>query len=570
MARSCPIRSVVPNDGTTRRVRSQSNRQSETKSDLFRVRKREITLTDIDYSAATAISKCAEAAPQSTALIYHDRETTYSELTATVASLAAVLADNGVREGDRVAYTGFNSPTFLTTYLASSALGAVFVPVNFRLTEPEVQAILVDAGARVLISEPTHIGVVDAIAERTFVTRFLLVDDDPAVPAPDTTDSRWASLSAALAAPHDPHPPIPRKADDLAVLIYTSGTTGRPKGVMLTHGNIWWNGTNVDRVVDTRRTDVNLAVAPLFHIGGLNAFTIRNLVRGGTTVLHRSFDPAAVLADLVRYRVNQFFAVPAMFAALERTPGFSDADLSDLRAAVVAGAPVPPVLISNYARRGIDLQQAWGLTETAPFATYLPGELTNDKLGSAGIAMPHTEIRLVDPVSGVEVDEAGIRAEVWVKGPNVAAGYWRNPTATAEAFVTGSWFRSGDIGYRDDDGYLYIADRLKDMIISGGENVYPAEVEAVLTRHPKIVEVAVVGSSDERWGESVVAVVVAEDGTELTIDDVQSFAQSDLARYKLPRRMIQVDTMPRNASGKLDKGRVRKIVHDLVEPSTRN
>jgi fatty-acyl-CoA synthase len=355
--------------------------------------------------------------------------------------------------------------------------------------------------------------------------------------------------------------------DDLAALMYTSGTTGRPKGVMLTHGNLWWNAVNVDSVVHTRPDDVTLAAAPLFHIGGLNALTLRALVRGGTVILHRSFNPGQALTDLVRHQVNSLFAVPAMFTALARVPGFADADLSALRSAIVAGAPVPPQLIRDYAAHGILLQQAWGLTETAPFATYLPPELTADKTGSAGAPMPYTEVCLVAPGAGTKIHEADTRGELCVRGPNVTPGYWNNPTATREAFDEAGWFHTGDIAHRDKDGFYYIVDRLKEMIITGGENVYPAEVERVLIEYPGIVEVAVLGVPDLKWGETVLAVLTCEQGATVTLEDVRAFAGERLARYKLPTRIMLIDELPRNASGKLAKGSLRQWV-DQQPPAT--
>ncbi|WP_307846826.1 acyl-CoA synthetase [Rhodococcus erythropolis] len=520
-------------------------------------------MTTIDFNTASAVARVARTSPNAVALVYEDRSITYCELVEQASRTATVLSEDGVREGDRVAYTGFNSPAFLITFLAANSLGAVFVPVNFRLTELEVAALLADAGAHVVVSEPGHVPVVDGVADATHLNRFIVVDDDPAAPLVEPVGPRWSRLSERIAAVQPSGPPRRRAENDLALLIYTSGTTGRAKGVMLTHGNIWWNGTNVDSVVDTHTGNVNLAVAPMFHIGGLNAFTLRSLAGGGTTVLRRTFDPRRALEDLVHYRVSTFFAVPAMFAAMSRVDGFDDADLSGLHAAVVAGAPVPPGLIRQYAARGIELQQAWGLTETAPFATYLPPELTETKCGSAGLPMPYTEIRLVDAVTTAPIETHSTLGEVWVRGPNVAAGYWQNASASAEAFVGDGWFRSGDIGYLDADGYLYIADRLKDMIISGGENVYPAEVEAVLTEHPNLLEVAVVGTTDEQWGETVVAVVVSDGSHAPSLDEIQEFAGQSLARYKLPRRVVHIDTMPRNASGKLDKKGVRALVRDM-------
>jgi len=352
---------------------------------------------------------------------------------------------------------------------------------------------------------------------------------------------------------------VPRSFDDPAALLFTSGTTGLPKGVVLTHGNIWWNSVNVDSRLDARRGDVTYASAPLFHVGALNSFALRMVVRGGTLVIRRTFDPVQFLADLVDFKVNTMFVVPSMLRALQRVPGLWDADLSALRSVVVAGAPVPPSQIREFAEHGVLLQQAWGLTETAPFATHLPSEQTLAKIGSCGIPMPYTEVRVVDTTSGEPCDP-GVAGELVVRGPNVTSGYWENPEATEAAFDEDGWFHSGDIGYRDPDGYLYIVDRLKDMIISGGENVYPAEVERVLAGMPGVTDVAVVGTADEEWGETVVAVCSIIPGHDITVDEMREYAAADLARYKLPRLLRIVETVPRNASGKLDRVSIRRLL----------
>jgi acyl-CoA synthetase (AMP-forming)/AMP-acid ligase II len=512
----------------------------------------------VDISPAAALRRRAQS--PTTAVVYEGREISGAQLADTTAELAAGLADSGLRRGDRVAYLGFNSVTFLETMVAAAHLGAVFVPVNFRLTADEVHDILDDSGVHTLVVEEGHRELVESIAAEVPARRYLLVDTDSACPATSAPAALWTPLSSLYGSGRTVREPVALHDDDLAILMYTSGTTGRPKGVMLTHGNVWWNAVNVDSVVDTRADDVNLAVAPLFHIGGLNALTLRTLLRGGTVVLRRGFDPARCLEDLVGHRVSSFFAVPAMFAALARVPGFAEADLGALRSVIVAGAPVPPQLIRDYGERGILLQQAWGLTETAPFATHLPAGLTLEKTGSAGAPMPYTEICLMDPVTGARIQEADTRGEICVRGPNVTPGYWNNPDATRAAFDDAGWFHSGDIAHRDGDGLYYIVDRLKDMIISGGENIYPAEVERVLAACPGVLEAAVIGVPDPQWGESVLAVLTCEPGTEPTLEEVRAFAGGHLARYKLPTRLMVAEQLPRNASGKLVKAELRRWV----------
>ncbi|MGW3287224.1 AMP-binding protein [Streptomyces sp. NPDC001002] len=510
----------------------------------------------VNLNPAAAVAANARTDADSVVIRYAGGDLTYAQLDDKAARLAAVLGRGGVGDGDRVAHLGLNSGSFLVTMLAAFRLGAVFVPVNFRLAEPELTAVLVGSGAVALVCEEGHRESADRVRGDTALDRLLLVDDDPLVPTAGAAG--WESWSALIDAARPLTDVAVKHADDPALLMFTSGTTGLPKGVVLTHGNLWWNAVNVDLRLDTRRGDVTYAAAPLFHIGGLNTFVVRTLVRGGTVVVRRGFDPRTCVEDVVEHQVNSMFGVAQMFAALAREPGVFDRDLSCLRSIVVAGAPVPPSLIELYAKQGVLLQQAWGLTETAPFATHLPAERTMEKIGSAGIPMPFTEVRVVDPATNTPL-APGSSGEIVVRGPNVTAGYWRNPDADRAAFDAEGWFHSGDIGFLDEDGYLYIVDRLKDMIISGGENVYPAEVERVLAAMPGVVDVAVVGVADEEWGETVAAVVSVDGTVDITLESVRAYAARDLARYKLPRRLKVVGAVPRNASGKLDKVVVRRL-----------
>ena len=521
-------------------------------------------MTVNDVSPVRHLVRHATHHRNATALIYEGGVWTYGEFAEHVHRLAAALRSDGIGPGDRIAYAGVNSVSFLTGYFAAAWVGAAFVPLNFRLAGPELREILLDARPDVLIAEPYHARLIDPFLGELSVRRPLIVDDDPAAAADEAPTAEWQSYGRFRVSVTAGAPPAPRHEDDLAVVLYTSGTTGRAKGVMLTHGNIWWNWVNVDTVVDTRVGDVCLAIAPLFHIGGLNALVLRTLTRGGTVVVRRIFDPAQTLDDLVRLRVNSMFVVPAMLAAIQRQPGFAEADLGALRSTIAAGAPVPPALIASYAERGVYLQQAWGLTETSPFSTYLEAARTLDKLGSCGVPMPYTEVRIVDPATHDEVADPAVTGEFWVRGPNVSPGYWNNPEATAAAFTSDGWFRTGDIGYRDPDGYFFIVDRLKDMIISGGENVYPAELENVLSAHPLILDVAVVGVPDEKWGEAVCAVVSVSEGSP-SLEEIREFASASIARYKLPTRLLVWDEVPRNGAGKLDKPTIRTRVAEHVE-----
>ncbi|MEU9944717.1 acyl-CoA synthetase [Streptomyces lavendulae] len=507
--------------------------------------------TGADLSPAAAVRRHAVRHGDSVALAYQatvphvpgspTAAVSYRELDDRSGRLARALLDRGVGAGDRVAYLGLNSPALITTLLACSAVGAVFVPVNHRLAADEVADVLADCDPRVLVAEAGQEVLAGAVVPGLAVTAVLGIGEDGRVPG--------ARLPLGTA-------PVPAGEDTLAALLYTSGSTGRPKGVRLTHGNLWWNCVNVWSLLDTRPQDVVLVAAPMFHIGGLNALTLPTLLRGGTVVVHRAFDPRSCLDALVTHGVTGFFGVPAMFSALADLPEFPAADLSRLRCAVVAGAPVPPQLIRRYAGHGVLLQQAWGLTETAPFATYLPPGQTQERTGSAGIAMPYTEVRVADPADPARTAAPLVRGEILVRGPNVTRGYWNNAETTALSFTEDGWFRTGDIGHLDEDGYLWVVDRLKEMIISGGENIYPAEVERHLVELPGIRDAAVIGMPDPTWGEMVAAVVVSEDGGP-ALDTVREALAARLARYKLPRVLVTVPALPRNGSGKTDKPTLR-------------
>lgn len=521
-----------------------------------------------NISAVEAVLQQAKYFPAQEALIYGEETWDYGRMVQEVRRYVAAFKAQGVTTGDRVVYLGLNSVNFLEIMLASWWLKAVFVPLNFRLAPREVESLLERSVPKLTVVEPGHVDLLEkipTIEALSTESRFVVIDNDGLAPLQEKVNERYTPLTDFLAAGAAEDVPAPAVAtqDDLAILMFTSGTTGQPKGVQLTHGNVWWNSVNVDSMVDTRRGDTNLASAPLFHIGGLNALTIRVLTRGGRTVIHRTFDPRKALADIEKYQANQAFMVAAMLAAMQQTDDFEMRDLSSMRAMICAGAPVPPVVVEQYKQKNMPVQQAWGLTETAPFATYLPTEFTYSKTGSCGVPMPYTEVKIVDPASGETVTTPKETGEMWVRGPNVAVGYWHDDETTAAAFQDG-WFRSGDIGYADEEGFFYIVDRLKDMIITGGENVYPAEVERALAGYPNMTDVAVVGAEDPEWGQSVVAVVSMAEGVTVTVDEIREYASAHLARYKLPKKVILLEDVPRNGAGKLDKGVIRGMVSNLV------
>ena len=485
--------------------------------------------------------------PHRPALTFEGMTWTYAELQHRIDLLASILRANGVCHGDRVGFIGFNQPSFVETLFAAARLGAIFVPLNYRLSGPELNYIINNAGVHTLIADGPHRPIIDSIRPDLPGRRFFSADE----PA-----DGWPSI-AELVSRHEP----PRSTDavgedEVAIIMFTSGTTGRPKGAMLTHGNIWWNNINVLHAYDVSENDVSLLVAPLFHIGGLNVNSLVIWQKGGHVVLHRNFDPVRCLDDIATYRVSTMFAVPAMLLFISQQAGFASADLSSLHTVVCGGAPVPEPLMRLYADRGIPINQGYGLTETAPFVTFLAPEWGIRKLGSAGRPPIFSEVRVVD-ANGREITEPRVNGEVITRGPNIMKGYWNNPEATAAAIDTEGWFHTGDVGYLDEEGFLFIADRLKDMVISGGENVYPAEVESVLYDHPAISEIAVIGLPDDQWGEAVVAVAALRQGAELDLEELRSFATERLARYKLPRRLEIVTALPRNPAGKVLKFELR-------------
>ncbi len=480
--------------------------------------------------------------PERVALRFEGESWTYGQMQRCIENCAARLRALGVAEGGRVAFLGLNQPMFLFSMFATLRLGAIFVPLNFRLTGPELAFMINDSGAAVLIVDAQLRPAIAPVENELTSIKALLAAED---------ETLWRD-SASPAAAH-----VPSREDDIAMIMYTSGTTGRPKGAMLTHGNFWWNNANTMHVLDIVQNDVTLTAAPIFHIGGLNVTTLVTLQKGGLVVLHRSFDPGKALADIAAHRVTTMFGVPAMFQFMALHPSFEQTDLASVRVLVVGGAPCPVPVLKAYLARGVPMQQGYGLTETAPMVSFLGPEYALGKAGSSGKPPLFTEVKLVDG-DGRPVVAPGIQGEVLVRGPNVTPGYWHLPEATRAAIDDDGWFRTGDAAYLDDEGFLFISDRVKDMIISGGENVYPAEVESGLMRHPAIAEVAVIGAPDDKWGEAIVAIVVLKTGHSVTLDELRSFAGEFLARYKLPSRLETIAALPRNATGKILKYQLRQ------------
>ncbi|WP_034271457.1 acyl-CoA synthetase [Haloechinothrix halophila] len=485
----------------------------------------------------------ARKTPDTVAVISGDDRWTYAQQYQRATRLAHALRQLGVRRGDRVAMLAPNHPVFLETLFASGMLGAVFVPLNTRLAAPELAHCLTDSGSGVLIYAPEYAAVV---TETGYSGRRVAVANAGA----DALDIEEL-IASQVSEPLDE----PVSLDDACMIMYTSGTTGKPKGAVLTHGNITWNSLNVVIDVDLAGDEVTLVVAPLFHTAGLNMTCLPTLLKGGTVILEPTFDPDRVLELIEHRRVTYLFGVPAMYDAIAASPRWPEADLSSLRQLTCGGAPVPPATIRTYLERGLAFSQGYGMTETSPGALYLTRDMSETKAGSAGVPHFFTDVRLVDP-DGIDVGQ-GEKGEILVSGPTVMAGYWNLPDETARSYHDGEWFRTGDVGVTDEDGFVSIVDRVKDVIISGGENIYPAEVESVLLEHPAVTECAVVGIPDEKWGEVGRAVVAVTTDAEVSETDLLEFLSTTLARYKVPKSVAIVDELPRNAAGKVLRKTVR-------------
>ncbi|WP_037673788.1 long-chain fatty acid--CoA ligase [Streptomyces globisporus] len=504
----------------------------------------------------------ARKTPDRIAVVHDDRAWTYRELHGRVLRLAHALRAWGVGHGDRVAYLGPNHPAFLETLFAAGTLGAVFVPLNTRLAAPELAYNLTDSGSTVLVHAPEQAETARAAAAEAGVRHRIAVsgpDEGGAFGYEELLTGAGAGAEAGAGAGTGPLDEAVAP-EDPCMIMYTSGTTGRPKGAVLSHANITWNSVNVLVDTDLAGDEVTLVAAPLFHTAGLNMTCLPTLLKGGRVVLLGAFDAERVLELIEDLRVTYMFGVPAMYDAMAARPRWETTDLSSLRTLNCGGAPVPARTITAYLDRGLAFSQGYGMTEASPGVLYLDREQTSAKAGSAGVPHFFTDTRVVLP-DGSEAGP-GERGEILVQGPHVMTGYWNRPEDTEAAFAEGRWLRTGDVARTDDDGYAYIVDRVKDMFVSGGENVYPAEVEDVLLTHPAVAECAVIGVPDPVWGEVGRAVVVLGPDARAGEDDILGHLRGRLAKYKIPKSLVVTEALPRTASGKVVKAAVRDAYAD--------
>jgi fatty-acyl-CoA synthase len=487
------------------------------------------------------IARRARVTPDNIAMTFEDQKLTYLELQQRVARVAAAFSSLGIRRGDRMGYLGPNHPSFIETMFAAWSLGAIFVPINFRLSEQDLLHIMNDAGCSLLVYDSNLADSVEPLRMKIPLSHYVQVG----------SLSNNAKKFEELAKAGNPSERIEKQTslDDICMIVYTSGTTGLPKGVMLTHANITWNVYNMLSATSFTDEDVTLAWAPLFRMGGLAVTVLETLHKGGRVVIVNQTETRQALKIIEQHKVTVVFSGPELCASLAQLSEFDTADLSSVRVWITGGAPVPEPLIRLYQARNIPFQQGYGLTEASPVVLLLSKEDSIRKVGSAGKPVFFTDIRVVRPdMTDVATGEIG---ELLVQGPNVMKGYWNQPEATNETIVDGVWLRTGDAARLDEEGYVYIVDRIRDTFISGGERVFPSQVESVINQHPKVSECAVAGIAGAGTGLTGIAFVVLKKEMKCSGDELLEFCRDRLIPSRLPRAAVFVDELPKNPAGKV-------------------
>ncbi|MCC5809185.1 MAG: long-chain fatty acid--CoA ligase [Ectothiorhodospiraceae bacterium] len=454
----------------------------------------------------------------------------------------------GLETGQRLAVLSSNSFAYLDLWFACNKTGAILQNLNWRLATEELAALIGDAGPTVLCYSQEF---ADAVRTLEANGGCRSVQHWVAMDAPPLRTSH-RSLAERDASPDEVFPMPELDADHPWVICYTGGTTGLPKGAILTHGNISWNAINTVMSWGVGAEDTAILNAPLFHTGALNVFTAPLIQAGGCSVVCRGFDPDQVFDLLAGGGVSLFFGVPTMFTVLQNHERWEQADFSALKLVISGGAPCPLPVFHRFWERGVDFKTGYGLTEAGPNTFWLPPEQVREKPGAVGYPLFHVQTRLLG-LDGKDVSAPGVAGELLIRGPHRTPGYWNNPGATSEAIDPDGWLHTGDLAERDADGAYTIVGRLKDMYISGGENVYPAEIESVVHAHPDVAEAAVFGVPDPTWGEVGCAAVVLRGGARPDADSLRRWLKQRLAAYKVPRRIEFVDSLPTTGAGKLDK-----------------
>jgi fatty-acyl-CoA synthase len=488
--------------------------------------------------------------PHRTALVCGSRRVDYAELERNAGRVAGALREAGIKPGRRVATALKNRVEFVEMLFGTARAGAIFVPLNFRLSSEEVAYALSDSGAEIVIVQADTAAAVEAALE--------LLDGEPprliSVDGPTAEYTAWRDAELPLT----PHPVRP---EDPVSIVYTSGTTGPPKGAVLTHGGVLCNVENYLADWDLRRDDSTVVVNPIFHVV-LYILTVPLLYKGGKVVLMEDFDPAEAVRLAEAEEITVWFAIPTAWQMMLATPEFEQLDTSRLRFVGSGGAACPQPLMDRFAELGLDYRQGYGLSETTSSATTMgPGDQQR-RPGSIGRPFFHVEYRIVDDEG--KVLRPGEAGEIQLRGRNICAGYWRKPKETAESFDADGWFSTGDIGKADHDDFIWIVDRKKDLIISGGENISSIEVEQAVVSHPRVDEAVVVGLPHERWGETPCAVITTVDGDELDPAELIGHCRERIAHYKCPTVVITVAELPKTATGKISKLAVRELIANRV------
>ncbi len=482
----------------------------------------------------------AKSTPERIAVDDRGVRLTYSTLDTRAENLAQLLLDSGLGIGDRIATLSGNSADHVVLFFACAKAGLVLVPLSWRLSPREIAEQLAKADPALLVVDEEFSSLADAALK-------LMVDPVPT--------ANFGLLAIELSVPtpkRDPNlEPVrgPVRDDDALLITFTSGTTATPKAPVLTHSNCFWTNLSLSMVANLTSEDVVLSVMPQYHAGGWNIQPLLAWWLGATVILERTFDPGRVLHLITQRKITSMMGVPANYLFLAEHPDFQSADLSTLKHAIVGGAPMPEPLLRLWHSRGVSLTQGYGLTEASPNVLCLADEDARDRVGSAGKPYPHVQVKVVDPATGEELSGAA-KGELLVGGPGVFQGYFRDEEATAQTLRDG-WLHTGDLVDRDADGYFRIIDRLKDIFITGGESVAPAEIESVLHGHPGVADVAVIGVPDERWGEVPIGFVVRRKGVPTDEIELSQFCQQQLAKYKVPKRFFWLDSIPRSGSNKV-------------------
>lgn len=495
------------------------------------------------------LGRRARLSPERTALYDAQaamRPISFGEWDAAATRTAALLRRLGVERGERVAVLAYNCVAYLDLWFACGKLGAIMQPLNWRLTRAELAALLEDATPCLFVYGPEFAATARELRDgASSVRRWLALEGAALADADD-------DLLAAREACDEPVPPAELGWDDPWVICYTGGTTGLPKGAVLTHGNITFNAVNTLTSWGLDGGDTAILNTPLFHTGALNVFTAPLVLAGGASVVCKGFDAGQVFDLIAGGGVTIFFGVPTMFAALQQHERWAAADFSRLKLVISGGAPCPLPIFEEFWRRGVDFKTGYGLTEAGPNTFWLPPADVRRKPGAVGFPLMFVDVKVCDE-QGAELEPEQV-GELWIRGPHVCKGYWGRPEETAQAITPEGWLRTGDLASRDGEGYYTIVGRTKDVIISGGENIYPAEVESVLCAYQGVAEASLIAAPDERWGEVGLAVVVPRADQQLDATALLGFAADHLARYKLPRSVIiQSDPLPKTAAGKIDK-----------------